>query len=58
MIPDGEIVMVLGVEREDDLKLKISFSDGSVRLVDFEPFLSQSKNPHIRRYLNPDLFGS
>ena len=36
--------------------LRLTFNDGAERLVDFGHFLSQSHNPHIRKYLDPALF--
>jgi len=37
-------------------QLTLQFSDGSERVVDFEPFLRRSKHPQIQSYLNPDRF--
>jgi hypothetical protein len=37
-------------------QLQISFNDGHVQIVDFEPFLKSSLNPLIRKYLDPLLF--
>lgn len=53
----GAIVEVVRAERLSDYTLKLSFSDGSERVVDFEPFLSSSQNPMIRTYLDPTKFG-
>ena len=39
-----------------EYKLQIFFSNGQDRIVDFEPFLVKSKNPHIRKFLNLDIF--
>lgn len=36
--------------------LEIEFSDGFSHKVDFEPFLSASVQPEIRKYLNADNF--
>ena len=58
MIPEGKIVSVESVEREGDFVLTIRFSDDTAKTVDFEPFLSRSKNPHIRKYLDAQLFGA
>ncbi len=44
------------VERVGRLTLKIFFQDGKVSLVDFEPFLSQSHNTQIQKYLQEELF--
>jgi hypothetical protein len=37
-------------------KLKIEFSDGIVRTIDFRPFLESSQNPQIREFLDPQRF--
>lgn len=37
-------------------KLRLLFSDKSEKVVDFEPFLSNSLNPMIRKYLDIDIF--
>ncbi len=39
-----------------DFVIKIFFSDGSKRLVDFKPFLESSVHPSIRKYLIEDNF--
>ncbi len=36
--------------------LKLSFSDGFSRRVDFEPFLSRSMQPEVRAYLDVEKF--
>ena len=41
---------------EGGYKLRLLFSDGMARTVDFEPFLKRSLNPMIRKYLQLDLF--
>jgi hypothetical protein len=42
----------------DGYKLQLLFNDGTKRLVDFEPFLSKSKHPDVRKYLNLNNFKS
>ena len=37
-------------------KLRLQFSYGQERMVDFEPFLRNSLNPLIRKYLDLDEF--
>ena len=51
-----EILNVEKVEHVADYKLRIDFNDGHQSVVDFEPFLSQSHHPAIRRYLDQSLF--
>jgi hypothetical protein len=50
---------VIDLEKAEYLeayKLRLQFSDGAERVVDFEPFLSGSLNPLIRSYLDLDKF--
>lgn len=39
-----------------DYVIRIKFSDGSDKLVDFKPFLSKSYHPSIRKYLDEQKF--
>lgn len=44
------------VERIGSFTLRIFFQDGKISLIDFEPFLSQSRNEQIRKYLCEEMF--
>ena len=39
-----------------DYAIRIKFSDGNERLVDFKPFLSKSLHPSIKKYLDENKF--
>lgn len=39
-----------------DFAIRLSFNDGHKSLVDFKPFLEESKHPSIQKYLNESLF--
>jgi len=39
-----------------DYKLRLWFSDGRRQVIDFGPFLRQSLNPLIRKYLDVEVF--
>jgi hypothetical protein len=39
-----------------DYAIRIFFSDGSNKLVDFKPFLESSVHPSIRKYLDETKF--
>ena len=56
----GSVVDVLRVEveRAGSYRLRLFFSDGAERIVDFEPFLRASGNPLIRCFLDPELFAT
>ena len=39
-----------------DYAIRIRFSDGKEKLVDFKPFLSKSLHPSIKKYLDEKKF--
>jgi len=41
-----------------DYAIRIIFSDGMERLVDFKPFLSKSLHPSIKKYLDETKFSN
>ena len=43
-------INITHVEYVDGLRLRIAFDDGVERVVDFEPFLSNSLHADIRKY--------
>jgi len=55
-LAEGAVIDIVRVEQVSDYKLKLSFSDGAERVIDFEPFLRRSRNPLIRTYLAPEQF--
>ena len=52
MINEGEIINVEKAKYINEYKLKLSFNDGLEQVVDFGPFLSNSLNPFISKYLD------
>jgi len=50
------LVSVSKVELVEGYVLRIFFSDGTTREMDFCPFLKSSTNPMIRKYLDLGLF--
>lgn len=50
------VIAIEQVDYQEGYVLHLTFSDGHEQRVDFEPFLRQSTNPHIRRYLDQNLF--
>ena len=53
--------MVISIEKAQyrgDYKIEFLFSDGTRRVVDFESFLRNSKNPMSTKYLDKELFGT
>jgi len=49
-------IKITGAEYFGGYRLRIDFDDGVVRVVDFEPFLSKSNHPAIRKYLDKKRF--
>ena len=41
-----------------DYIIRIRFSDGKEKLVDFKPFLSKSLHPSIKKYLDENKFSN
>lgn len=48
-LPEDAVIEIVRAGRLSDYKLELYFSDGAPLVVDFEPFLSNSQNPMIRR---------
>jgi len=55
-LPEGAVVEICSAERTGDYALRLTFSDGAQRVVDFEPFLRGSRNPLISAFLDPAQF--
>lgn len=51
-------INITAAERIDDYALRLTFDDGTVQVVDFKPFLSLSRHPDIRAYLEPVRFST
>jgi hypothetical protein len=49
---------ITAVEQVGDYALRLSFDDATVQTVDFKPFLSLSRHPDIRAYLDPARFAA
>jgi len=56
MITDNQIISIEQAKQLDNYKLQLVFNDLSSQVVDFQPFLSQSLNPLIRKYLASEEF--
>lgn len=52
------VIDIVRADRLSDYKLKLRFSDGVDRVVDFELFLRKSRNPLIREYLKHKKFAN
>jgi hypothetical protein len=52
-------MMVISINKAEyigDYKIKLLFSDGVERLIDFSNFLNDAKNPMTKKYLDKQLF--
>jgi hypothetical protein len=55
-LAEHSLIKVVSARLESGHKLKIRFSDGRSRSIDFRPFLESSGNPLIRVFLDPRRF--
>jgi hypothetical protein len=53
---DDMVIDLNAVEYVNDYQLRLTFSDGLERVVDFKNFLNQSLNPMIQKYLDLEKF--
>lgn len=51
-------INITRAEQLSDYALRLSFDDGVVQTVDFKPFLSLSRHPDIRAFLEPTRFAA
>ena len=51
-----DVIEVTSANYIGDFAIRILFSDGNEKLVDFKPFLLKSLHPSISKYLNENLF--
>lgn len=58
MLSEDAVIEIVWAEYVSGYRLKLRFSDGKERVIDFEPFLRKSRNPLIREYLAPKKFAN
>lgn len=51
-----ELIAIKSANYIGDFAIRVSFSDGISRLIDFKPFLESSLHPSIRKYLDEEKF--
>jgi Protein of unknown function (DUF2442) len=56
MLSGSDVIEIVRAQAVGPYELRLEFSDGVERVVDFEPFLAASRNPMIRAYLDPERF--
>ena len=57
MQPDN-VIEITSARYISEHVIEISFNDGTLKEVDFKPFLAKSLHPSISKYLNEDLFNA
>lgn len=50
------VISVVSAEYIEGYEIKLSFSDGIERVIDFSGFLKNAKNPMTKKYLDKKLF--
>lgn len=55
-LPEGTVIEIESAKYAGEYKLDLHFSNGQDRIVDFKPFLLNSTNPLIKKYLDPEKF--
>ncbi|MEX0775174.1 MAG: DUF2442 domain-containing protein [Phycisphaeraceae bacterium] len=55
-LPENIVIFVKHAEHVGEHRLRLSFNDGTVQIIDFAPFLRQSHNPLIQAYLDATAF--
>jgi len=50
------VISILSADYLGEYKVRLRFSDGIERQIDFYDFLSKAKNPMTRKYLDKQLF--
>ncbi len=50
------VITITNAEYLGDYRIKLFFSDGMEKEIDFEIFLRNAKNPMARKYLDEKLF--
>jgi hypothetical protein len=52
------LINIVVAETAGDYRLYLTFDDGVEQTVDFRPFLTHSRHPDIRAYLDPEKFSA
>ena len=53
---ETDIIEITNVQYCSEYKLKLSFNDGIIKIINFEPFLRKAQHPEIKKYLDINLF--
>lgn len=55
-LKEGAVVEITEAEYLSGYRFRLKFSDCNEWVINFEPFLRNSRHPEIRKYLEPELF--
>jgi len=50
------VISITKAEYIGEYKIRFSFSDGMVKIVDFSTFLKNARNPMAKKYIDKNLF--
>ncbi len=50
------VISITKGEYKGNFKIEFHFSDDTVKIIDFKPFLESAKNPMTKKYLNENMF--
>jgi len=53
---DHTLITINNAKYIGDFAIRVKFNDGSEKLIDFKPFLSNSHHPSTRKYLDEENF--
>jgi hypothetical protein len=53
-----EIINIVAAIQVFDYSLRLIFDDGQEQIIDFKPFLTRSRHPEIRQWLDPEKFSA
>jgi hypothetical protein len=56
VISENQVITIKQVKHIEGYQLKLDFNDKTTQVIDFFPFLSNSLNPLIRKYLDQKEF--
>ena len=54
----SKTINIVTASQVGDYSLQLVFDDGTEQVIDFKPFLSRSRHPGIRQWLDPERFAS
>lgn len=49
-------INIVTAQHVGEYRMYLEFDDGNKHIIDFEAFLTRSKNPQVRQWLNPEKF--